>query len=297
LLFRIFTLNHVILNIYEGGIMKGYIGMWLAILFLSLTLFSCSESGRCVEKEGINYWKGNMFIQPNIDISKYGDGIIRAKVDSKWQEFKIRELPDGFMEWNLSSRLKDLEGIKKGKMPGFAGPHSGMVASYGGMRKDTEFSINNAVKGTGLVPKKEKINNIIKTLEETWNAPIPEKIDILKGFYEDEDMFDRTKLSSLELYSTKDFQTHTFLNIMANPAVAVVFLDIPSYEVRAICRLVHPEDETADEEEKDICRYVNMIHDYFHGESPRKSIVMIFNVIQVFDNSPRAGGRGMRVVP
>jgi len=277
--------------------MKEYINPLLSVLFLTVMLLSCSESGRCVEKEGINYWKGNMFIQPNIDISKYGDGIIRARVDGKWQEFKIRELLDGFMKWNLSSRLKDLEGIKKGEMPDFAGPHSGMVASYGGMRKDTEFSINNAVKGTGLVPKKEKIKDMIKTLEETWDAPIPEKIDILKGFYEDENMFDRTKLSSLELYSTKDFQTHTFLNIMANPAVSVVFLDIPSYEVRAICRLVHPEDETATEEERDLLRYVNMIHDYFHGESPRKSIVMIFNVIQVFDNSPRAGGRGVRIVP
>jgi len=277
--------------------MKGYIGMWLAILFLSLTLLSCSESGRCVEKEGINYWKGDMFTQSNVDMSKYEDGIIRAKVDGKWQEFKIREVPDEFMKWNLSSRLKDLEGMKKMKMPGFAGPHSGMVASYGGMRKDTEFSINNAVKGTGLVPKKEKIKDVMKTLEKTWDAPIGDKLAILEGFYEDENMFDRTKLSSLELYSTKDFQTHTFLNIMANPAVSVVFLDIPSYEVRAICRLVHPEDETATEEEKNLLRYVNMIHDYFHGESPRKSILMIFDVIQVFDNSPRAGGRGMRVVP
>lgn len=277
--------------------MKEYINPLLSVLFLSVMLFSCSESGRCVEKEGINYWKGDMFTQSNVDMSKYGDGIIRARVDGKWQEFNIREMPDGFMKWNLSSRLKDLEGMKKMKMPGFAGPHSGMVASYGGMRKDTEFSINNAVKGTGLVPKKEKIKDIMKTLEETWDAPISEKLEILEGFYEDEDMFDRTKLSSLELYSTKDFQTHTFLNIMANPAVAVVFLDIPSYEVRAICRLVHPEDETAAEEEKNICKYVNMVHDYFHGESPRKSIVMIFNVIQVFDNSPRAGGRGVRVVP
>ncbi len=234
-------------------------------------------------------------MQPNIDMSGYDKGIIKARVDGKWQEFKIRELPDGFMEWNLSSRLRDLEGIKTGKMPNFAGPHSGMVASYGGMRDDTEFSINNAVKGIGLVPKRERIKDVMKRVEETWNAPIAEKIEVLKGFYEDSSMFDRTKLSSLELYTTKDFQTHTFLNIMANPAVSVVFLDIPSYEVRTICRLVHPDDENASEEERDLVRYVNMIHDYFHGKSPRHSTLMMFNVIQVFDNSPRA--HGMRVVP
>ncbi|OYD17040.1 hypothetical protein CH333_02070, partial [candidate division WOR-3 bacterium JGI_Cruoil_03_44_89] len=215
--------------------MRKYISPFL-LLVLSVVFFSCSEGGRCVEKAGVNYWKENVFTQPNIDMSKYDDGIIGAKVDGKWREFKVRELPDGFMRWNLSSRLKDLEGMTRGKMPGFAGPHSGMVASYGGMRKDTEFSINNAVKGTGLVPKKEKIKGVIKMLEETWDAPVTEKLEILKGFYEDGNMFDRTKISSLELYSTKDFQTHTFLNIMANPAVSVVFLDIPSYELRAICR-------------------------------------------------------------
>lgn len=274
--------------------MREYINPFL-LLVLSVVFLSCSEGGRCVEKAGVNYWKENVFTQPNIDMSKYDDGIIRAKVDGKWQEFEIRELPDGFMEWTKSARLKSLEKMKKGEFPGFAGPHSGMVASYGGMREDAKFSINNAVKGTGLVPKKEKIKDIMKTLEETWGAPVTEKLDILSGFYEDEEMFDRTELSSLELYTTKDFQTKTFLNIMANPAVAIVYLDIPSYDVRAICRLVHPEDETATEEERDICRYVNMIHDYFHGKSPRESIVMIFHVIQVFDNSPRA--RGVRVVP
>ncbi len=275
--------------------MRKYTGPFLSLLFLLVVFLSCTESSKCVESVDVNYWKDNMFIQPHIDMSRYEEGIIKAEVDGKWQEFEIRKLPDGFMEWNLSTRLKDLEEIKKMVMPGFAGPHSGMVASYGGTRKDTEFSINNAVKGTGLVPKKEKIKDIMKTLEETWDAPMTEKIDILIGFYETEDMVELTKLSSLELYSTPDFQTHTFLNIMANPAVAVVFLDIPSYEVRAICRLVHPDDETASEEERDICKYVNMIHDYFHGEAPRKSIVMIFHVIQVFDNSPRA--RGVRIVP
>lgn len=275
--------------------MREYIGPFLSFIFLSVASISCSEHNRCVESADVNYWKDNMFKQPHIDMSRYEDGIIRAEVDGRWQDFEIRELPDDFMEWNLSTRLKDLEEIKKGVMPGFAGPHSGMVASYGGMRKDTEFSINNAVKGTGVVPKKEKIKDIMKTLEETWDFPMPEKVDILKSFYEKEEMIDCTKLSSLELYSISDFQTHTFLNIMANPAVSVVFLDIPSYEVRALCRLVHPDDETASEEERDICRYVNMMHDYFHGESPRKSIVMIFHVIQVFDNSPQA--HGIRVVP
>ena len=235
-------------------------------------------------------------MQTNIDMSQYNAGMIKAKVDGKWQKFNIRELPDGFMKWRSSSSIKWLDAMKKGEMPSMlGGAHFGAIASYGGYRDDTEFSINNAFKGIGVVPKKEKIKEAIKKLESTRDSSMEEKLKVLKGFYEDKELLDRTKLTSLELYTTKDFETHTFLNIMANPSVSVVFLDIPSYEVRAICRLVHPKDETTSEEEKDILKYVNLIHDYFHGKSPRQSIVMIFHVIQVFDNSPRA--RGVRITP
>ena len=269
--------------------------LWV-ILFLPVFLVSCSKvNEQNIHRGEINYWKGDTFIQPNTDMSRYGSGTIKARVDGKWQEFEIRKLPDGFMEWKRSSSLKGLETMKKGEMPSLSGHHFGAVATYGSQRLDAEFSINNAFKGIGLVPRKQKIKEVIEKLESTRDLPFKDKIDVLKGLKEDEDLMDRTKLCSLELYTTRDFETHTFLNIMANPSVSIVFLDIPSYEVRAICRLVHTRDETASEEEKDILKYVNMVHDYFHGKSPRESIVMIFHVIQVFDNSPRAKGR--RVTP
>jgi hypothetical protein len=122
-----------------------------------------------------------------------------------------------------------------------------------------------------------------------------EKLKILENIYSEDGLLDRRKQVSLELYTQRDFETHTFLNIMSNPSVSVVFLDIPSYEIRAIARLVHPDDETAAPDEKRIVYYVNLVHDYFHGESPRKSIGMIFHVIEVFDNSPAK--RGIRVIP
>ncbi len=277
--------------------MKGYKrNLLLGIVLSAIFLLACSRrQDENVHRGKINYWKGEAFTQPNIDMSNYDRGVIGAKVDAKWQKFSIRELPDGFIGWRRTSGLKGLEALKKGEMPGFSGHHFGAVATYGGQRLDAEFSINNAYKGIGTVPKRERIREAIEKFESTWEAPLEEKIKVLKGFYEDEDLMDRTKLTSLELYTTKDFETHTFLNIMANPSVSIVFLDIPSYEVRAICRLVHPKDERASEEESEILKYVNLVHDYFHGKSPRQSTVMIFHVIQVFDNSPRA--RGVRVTP
>ena len=84
---------------------------------------------------------------------------------------------------------------------------------------------------------------------------------------------------------------------MADPSVSIVFLDIPSYEVRAICQLVHPEDETASQYHRDIVEYVNLLHDYFHRKARRKAIAMIFHVNQVFDNSPRSKGKKVETLP
>ena len=268
------------------------------LLSASALLPSCSTDGSMrTSPEKTGYWKNGIPVQFNMDLSKSEAGTIRARVDGKWQSFTVRELPDGFMEWKREARRKTREAMKAGGGMTIAGSahHFGAVASHGGHRADTEFSVNNAYKGIGLVPNREKITDAIRKLESTWEASRKEKMEILRELGEDQDSVDRTKLSSLELYTKKDFQTHTFLNIMANPAVSVVFLDIPSYEVRAICRLVHPDDQTASPEEKDILTYVNLLHDYFHGTRRAKSIVMIFHVIQVFDNSPCS--KGVRVTP
>ncbi len=245
----------------------------------------------------VNYWKAEAFVQPHIDVAKSEDGTIRARVDGKWQTFKTRQLPDGFIKWKRTAALKSLEAMGKRKRMSIAGSahHFGAIATCGGYRDDADFSINNAFKGIGFLPKKDKIKEAIKKLRSTRKVSFKEKINVLKGLRQAEGFIDRTKLCSLELYTTKKRQTHTFLNIIADPSVSVVFLDIPSYEVRAICQLVHPADKTASEYHRDILTYVNLLHDYFHGKSPRDSIVMIFHVNQVFDNSPRS--KGARVTP
>lgn len=246
-----------------------------------------------LEHGKIDFWKGNIFTQTNVNMEKYEEQMIKAKINGRWGEYRIRELPQEFIDWNIESRLEALEGMKKGKMPSLAGPHSASVASYGGGRLDTEFTINNAVKGLGFVPKKDRIKEIIERLEQTREIEMGEKLKNLESIYREENLLDRTKQVSLELYTQRDFETHTFLNIMSNPSVSIVFLDMPSYEIRAIARLVHPEDENASEEERNIVHYINLVHDYFHGESPRKSIGMIFHVIELFDNSPAK--RGVRI--
>jgi len=243
-----------------------------------------------------NLWLNGIFIQKTVDLSLYGTGKIKAKIDGKWQTYSLIEPNKEFIEWNLKRRLEFIDNIKSGKMPELGGPHSGVVATYGLKRFDSQFSLNNAVKGTGLAPKDEKLDEAIDLLKTTFDKKMPEKMDVLKSLYENADFFDWRKQTSLELYTTKDFETHTFLNIMENPVATIVFMDIPTYELRTIARIVHPEDETALPGEKKLLQFVNLAHEYMHGKFPRVFPLLLFYIVEVFDNTP-GSKRGIKVVP
>lgn len=234
------------------------------------------------------------YIQDNIDLTRLPEGTIRVLTDDEWIELTVNNLSEKFMEWNIASRREALQMWKNGEMPPLSGPHSGMVASYGGKREDTRISINNAVKGLGFLPKEEFIEEVSELLTDNFDSSFIRKLDILDSLYSNPDIFDKTKQVSLELYTTEEFRTHTFLNIIACPLVSIVFLDIPSYEIKAVAQIIHPEDPDLSEYERNTVEYINTVHDFIHGVSP-KSMALVFHVIEVFDNSPRS--RGIRIVP
>ncbi len=270
--------------------MKKYLILFIFIIFLIYIY------GGNMEHSVKNFWNGNTFHQANVKI--INDSIIKARVNNKWNEYKIIKLPDKFIEWNIDKRKKTLQIIKNGSRPPLDGPHNGIVASYGLKRKDAVFSINNAVKGMGFVPKKDKIKEIIDLLESSIDSSFDKKIETLQYLYDNaNEIFDYTKQVSLELYSIPEFETQTFLNEMENPGVAIVFLDIPSYKLKAIAQLLHPEDKELSEYEKNVVYYVNLIHSYFHGHFDREFIAVIYHVVEVFDNSPGKGGKGIRIMP
>lgn len=272
----------------------------------SFLLFFSSRLPRLIagkwEHGETNWWDGEIFHQDHVKVDKIDDGIISAKLDGDWQDFRIQHFSEDFLEWNFSRRLEKLTEFSElfktgeGERPGYAGPHNGIVATYGARRKDSRFSLNNAVKGMGFVPIKEKLKGTIKLMEETIEKPLPEKLEILKKNYENRELFDRTRQVSLELYASPDFETHTFLNQMENPLSTIVFLDIPSFEIRCIARLIHPDDPQATEYEKDVLNYTNLVHSYFHGKFEKIFISAIYFCIEEFNNTP-GEKRGIRSVP
>ena len=263
----------------------------------SMVLLSSGLLGSEWEHGNKNYWGKGIFKQSNIDTSKVEtENIVKIYIEGEWKSYKLVELPEKYIDWNLKRRINDIKGIKKGKMPQLSGPHNAAIASYGNKRKDSNFSINNAIKGTGMVPKKEKVGTIIEKIEKTKNNPLPEKLEILQSLYEDRNNWDMRKQLSLELYSQPDFETHSFLNIMEYPIVSIVYLDVPSFELRCAAKMIHPNDKDASQYEKEVVKYTNLIHSYFHGKFSKDFIGMIFHVIEVFDNSP-GKMKGIRVKP
>ncbi|HDQ98895.1 MAG TPA: hypothetical protein ENN51_01210 [candidate division WOR-3 bacterium] len=248
-------------------------------------------------------WTG-WFSQDAVDSRKLAEGFIRARVEGEWQEYPLVTLPEDYLDWNFTSRLQQLgeyrEMLTGGarRSPTLSGPHSGMVATHGAQRRDTHFTINNAVKGVGWLPKAEKLAEVAELFRRTWDDSLTRKLAVLESLYrQGAELFDLTKQTSLELYARPGFETHTFLNQMSDPGVTIVFLDMPkSYELRCIAQMLHPENPNLTDYEKQVVEYINMVHDYFHGKAPRPAIGVIYHVVQVFDNSPPRGA-GRRVVP
>ncbi len=274
---------------------------YLLLILVLVGIMFCTQDNidRKYDAGDLSCWRDGYFIQQNVDVSRLDEGIIRAEVDNVWQEYKISNFPEKFIEWNIERRLETMERFRKHQPPGLSGPHSGIVATYGAKRKDSQFKINNAVKGMGFLPKKEKIKQIIQMLEATISNSFPAKLDTLTSLYNKaDDIFDMDKQLSLELYTTPEFITQTFLNQILNPVSVIVFLDIPCYKLKTVVQLLHPDNPNLTDYEKDIVKYANLIHSYFHGEFSKNFISVVYHVVEVYDNSPgRKDAMGTRIVP
>lgn len=248
---------------------------------------------------GEAFWDGNTFVQRCVDASKLDENKITAFVDGEWQEFELTNFPEMFMNWNIKERESTLERITKGEMPKLEGPHNAIVATYGYRREDTGFRVNNAIKGCGFLPKREKIKEINIMLAETDTLHFMKKLEILTEMYEKADsLFDLNKHVSLELYANPERGTQTFLNQMTNPTSVLVFMAIPTFKLKTIAYLLHPENPDLNDYEKDVVEYINLIHSYFHGEFNQEFIAVIYNVVEVYNSSPgNKNGRGTLIVP
>ena len=143
-------------------------------------------------KNRINYWNNDgYFKQDTVDASNIDQGIIRAKILSLpgygWKNFNVVNVEESFAMWYIRDFMYWAEVMGREPLPIFAGPPFPSVASYG-LKPDpnawnrSQFSLNNAVKATGLfAPKREVIDDIMQGLYEHWYDSPEDKMLYLLG--------------------------------------------------------------------------------------------------------------------
>jgi hypothetical protein len=252
-----------------------------------------------------DFWQNGYCVQSSAETPAAHSKSIRARVDGEWDTLPLVDFPPQYWQWNRARRTEYLEVFRKmlsggeRQQPRLSGPHNGMVATWGMARNDSKFKLNNAVKGSGFLPKADKMAEITELLERNIDSDMLTKLNILDSLYQNaEDIFSPNQLVSLELYSEPGYNTQTFINQMLNPACVTVFLDIPTFKIKQIARLLHPLDPDLSAYEKSVVRYVNLIHSFFHGEFPRDYIAVIYYNIEIYDSSPgRKDARGTKISP
>ena len=256
-----------------------------------------------------DWWEEGRYVDHRaVNSSRQSEGIIRAFVDGRWTDYKTVSLPRRFVDWNLQKRI---EGLDKLARVGFDhedldGPHNGCVATYGGWKRDSVTSLNTAYKGMGFVPKAERLEETLAELTDASKRmrdpsgfgsidDMFNRTEFLRVLYSDRERFDLTKQVSLELFASPTFATHTFLNMMANPIASISFLAFPTFEIRAVPELLHPDNPKLDAYRKNIIAYVNGIHDFAHGGRDRR-MTCVYHVLEVYNDSPgEPGGQGKRI--
>lgn len=204
------------------------------------------------------------------------------------KRYKLHELDETFFNWQIQTRAKSLKiflGSEKG-VPNFS-PHTVVMSTFS---EENEFPINSCIKGLGLVPKQEhletladKAMNLIELARQKGvNETFKERVQFLLDLYERPEIFDRSVLSSIEM-----FYKNSYRNVLKDPRATLLFYDqMSGYSVmfNVVVELV-PRGNA-------FYKYVTAVHDLFHV--PRDPSVKIdryeyvyrFWPIEAYDKTP-----------
>jgi hypothetical protein len=143
-------------------------------------------------------------------------------------KFRITKLPYNFLEWQSVTRqqmfhlLREHDASKIKMQPG----HLPVMATW----SKSNFPVNLATRGMGLVPKEEFLEKFSllfeQVKEETQGIPIkeslPKRLAALEQFYHDVNHFDESILGGLEI-----FEGQTSKNLEELPLASLLYTGTP----------------------------------------------------------------------
>ncbi len=274
----------------------GGAGLLSLPLITKLKLAYAASDGLTSNK---NYWSeanGEKYCtQKTVNDKEILKGYIWARVDGFWKRFQIRSLENTFWAWHQEEMSKSFEQQLADTPYEYraGGPHSPSVATYGNRRGrgDSVFHINNKIIGLQATPRQDKVKELNDTMLQMIddNEAYKTKVAWLKDINE-QDIWRTDLMTGIEYFTTPDFETHTFLNLMENPAATFCFqgrYDIfTSFEVRCIAQIVDPRDPRITEEQRQLAQFPAILHGFYHNNVPEVPAVLYWPV-EEYDNSAK----------
>ncbi|MCL4517244.1 MAG: hypothetical protein M1379_16945 [Firmicutes bacterium] len=213
-------------------------------------------------------------------------GKVLISAGGREMELEVRSLPQEFLDWQVGTRLEGIRSFLTGspQMNAF-GAHLPVLSTVD--TTTSTFPVNSAGKGVGLTVRKElleeytaKFETLIREgLKKGWHETMAGRLEALLDYYSDASKFDRTVLSSLELYARR-----TYTNVLADPRVTLLYVGmgaegLKSYAVHCVAELVPPGDL--------FYRFAAAVHDLFHvpGKHQYPFAYRLW-VCEVYDKAP-----------
>jgi len=175
------------------------------------------------------------------------DGVARLSQDGHVREFRIKELSEKFVNWQLEYKQYVYDKIEKDEYIAFNQGHLPVVATLG----SGSLFPNLANKGVGFTPKDEYLNHYVGLVEaavEHISALPPHAVDETRALrvatarelYAHPEHIDWRRLGLLEI-----FEGTTLRNLIERPLASVLWTGnspvFISFQVDCVVEIITPE--------------------------------------------------------
>jgi hypothetical protein len=212
---------------------------------------------------------------------------IEIEVNEKKLKYNLKKLPDDFIQWQITERLKLFDSLINGKQPAFLYSHLPNLLTINSNSKI--FPINAACKGVGLVTNNDKLTKIAEEIKKILDdvnktdffKSIDRRIQGAKILYDNKKNIDNYALGGLEIFETK-----TYNNILRNPFVTLFYVScFPSYRSYQINCIAEIFDKNQPFYKFLISMRSLFEEANFHYQQPKYPYAIKYHVIQVLDKS------------
>ncbi|MBI3538500.1 MAG: hypothetical protein HY070_13200 [Chloroflexi bacterium] len=175
------------------------------------------------------------------------DGTAHLSQNGQSREFKITELPEKFINWQLEYKTRVYDAIERDEYIAFNAGHLPVVATIGNA---SPFP-NLANKGVGFTPKDEYLDyyiNLVEDAVQKISALPPHAVDETRSlrvrtareFYAHPEHIDWRRLGLLEI-----FEGTTLRNLIEMPLASVLWTGnspvFVSFQVDCVVEIITPE--------------------------------------------------------